>query len=213
MTAQQLIDWYRRNRERSRQLFDLIDPEAYYTRPIALRNPIVFYEGHLPAFSVIALLKRGLGHPGVDASMERLFERGIDPDSVDQAVPRSGAGTIWPTRDDVLAYGQRADEAIVDALGSAAFDLSGGEHRAMRRGEALFTALEHEAMHRKPCSTCGTGCRTIKSARPSRCATNVAAPRRTPVGRDSGRARNAWRRSRRDPLWLGQRVWRASRRR
>ena len=82
-----LVDWYRRNRARSRELFDMLDPDAYYTRPIALRNPIVFYEGHLPAFSVIALLKRGLGSPGVDPHMERLFERGIDPDSVEQAVP------------------------------------------------------------------------------------------------------------------------------
>ena len=81
--------------------------------------------------------------------MERLFERGIDPDSVDHAVPRSGAGTIWPSREEVLAFGRRADEAIVDALGTAAFDLSGGEHVAMRRGEAIFTALEHEAMHQE----------------------------------------------------------------
>jgi ergothioneine biosynthesis protein EgtB len=144
-----LVDWYLRNRARSRQLFDLLDPAAYYTRPIALRNPIVFYEGHLPAFSVIALLKRGLGHPGVDARMERLFERGIDPDSVDHAVPRSGAETVWPSRDEVLAYGSRADEAILDALAHAEFDVMGEDHRAMRRGEALFTALEHEAMHQE----------------------------------------------------------------
>ena len=109
----------------------------------------MFYEGHLPAFSVIALLKRGLGQPGVDAEMERLFERGIDPDSVDQAVPRSGAGTMWPARDEVLAFGRRADEAIVEALGRAELDLAGGGHRAMRRGEAIFTALEHEAMHQE----------------------------------------------------------------
>jgi len=149
LDRQHLLDWYQRNRARSRQLFDLLDPAAYYTRPIALRNPIVFYEGHLPAFSVIALLKRGLGHPGVDAKMERLFERGIDPDSVDQAVPRSGASTVWPSRDEVLAYGRRADDAILDAIVHAEFDVSGDDHRAMRRGEALFTALEHEAMHQE----------------------------------------------------------------
>ncbi|MBA2634156.1 MAG: hypothetical protein H0U86_14350, partial [Chloroflexi bacterium] len=85
-----LVDWYARNRLRSRSLFDLIDPAVYYSRPIALRNPIVFYEGHLPAFSVIALLKRGLGQPGVDEPLEQLFARGIDPDSPDAAVPRSG---------------------------------------------------------------------------------------------------------------------------
>ena len=42
---------------RSRAIFDLIDPAAYYSRPIALRNPIVFYEGHLPAFSIISFLQ------------------------------------------------------------------------------------------------------------------------------------------------------------
>jgi ergothioneine biosynthesis protein EgtB len=144
-----LVDWYRRNRVRSRGLFDLVHPDAYYTRPISLRNPIVFYEGHLPAFSVIAFLQRGLGAPGVDARMEKLFERGIDPDSVDSAVPRSGADTIWPSRDKVLDYGARADAAIVDALNTAAFDLDGATHRAMRHGEAVFTALEHEAMHQE----------------------------------------------------------------
>jgi gamma-glutamyl hercynylcysteine S-oxide synthase len=144
-----LVSWYRRNRERSRRLFDMIDPAAYYTRPIALRNPIVFYEGHLPAFSVIALIKRGLGGPGVDDRMEKLFERGIDPESVDAAVPRSGADTLWPSRDAVLDYGSRADDAIVEALSTAAFDLEGTTHRAMRHGEAIFTALEHEAMHQE----------------------------------------------------------------
>jgi gamma-glutamyl hercynylcysteine S-oxide synthase len=149
LNRQALIKWYERNRARSRRLFDLIDPAAYYARPISLRNPIVFYEGHLPAFSVIALLRRGLGRPSVDAAMERLFERGIDPDSVDSAVPRSGADTSWPSRADVLAFGRRADEAIVNALTHAEFDLSGSTHKAMRRGEAIFTALEHEAMHQE----------------------------------------------------------------
>ena len=55
------VEWYRRNRARSEAIFDLIDPSAYYSRPISLRNPIVFYEGHLLAFSVIAFLRRGLG--------------------------------------------------------------------------------------------------------------------------------------------------------
>jgi ergothioneine biosynthesis protein EgtB len=133
------IAWYRRNRARSRAIFDLIDPSAYYSRPIALRNPIVFYEGHLPAFSVIAFLRRGLGRPSVDERYETLFARGIDPDSVDAAVPRSGASTIWPSRDQVLEFARRCDEAIVDAL----------ERSPELPLEGLYTALEHEAMHQE----------------------------------------------------------------
>ncbi len=136
------IEWYLRNRARSRAIFDLIVPSAYYSRPIALRNPIVFYEGHLPAFSVISLIKRGLGRPGVDERLETLFARGIDPDSQDAAVPRSGASTVWPSRADVLAFADRADAAIVDALQRE--DCESGA-----RIEALYTALEHEAMHQE----------------------------------------------------------------
>src|SRR3954469_4617908 len=115
------LEWYRRNRARTRALFDLIDPSAYYSRPIALRNPIVFYEGHLPAFSIIALIRRGLGGPPVDERLEKLFERGIDPDSAEAAVPRSGVSTAWPTRDEVLAFAARADRAMLNALGHAEF--------------------------------------------------------------------------------------------
>jgi iron(II)-dependent oxidoreductase len=141
-----VVDWYLRNRARSRAIFDLIDPAAYYSRPIALRNPIVFYEGHLPAFSIISFLRRGLGHPPIDVRLEKLFERGIDPDSAEAAVPRSGAGTMWPSRDEVLAFAARADEAIVSALERAEFL---EDRPAMQRAQALYTALEHEAMHQE----------------------------------------------------------------
>jgi len=140
------IEWYQRNRRRSRAIFDAIAPSAYYSRPIALRNPIVFYEGHLPAFSLIAFLERALGEPAVDARLEKLFERGIDPDSQDAAVPRSGADTRWPSRDDVLAFAAAADAAILAALATAPLT---GDRPAARRGQGLFTALEHEAMHQE----------------------------------------------------------------
>ena len=144
-----LVAWYQQNRARSRQLFDLIHPAAYYSRPIALRNPIVFYEGHLPAFTLISLIKRGLGCPGVDESLEQLFARGIDPDSEATAVPRSGASTVWPSREEVLEFGARADALVIDALTKATFDFDGRTHPAMQGAEGIYTALEHEAMHQE----------------------------------------------------------------
>jgi ergothioneine biosynthesis protein EgtB len=140
------VDWYQRNRARTRAIFDLIDPSTYYSRPIALRNPIVFYEGHLPAFSVISFLRRGLGRPPVDARLETLFERGIDPDSTETAAPRSGANTAWPSRDEVIDFGRRVDAAIIEALEDAELR---NDRPAMHRAEALYTALEHEAMHQE----------------------------------------------------------------
>jgi gamma-glutamyl hercynylcysteine S-oxide synthase len=141
------IEWYLRNRARSRALFNLLAPEAYYTRPIALRNPVVFYEGHLPAFSVIALIKRGLGRAGVDEKLETLFARGIDPEDERAAAGAPGARAIWPSREEVQAYARRADEAILEALRTSVLDSIG--RPAMRRLEAVYAALEHEQMHQE----------------------------------------------------------------
>ena len=146
LTPERAIAWYQRNRARSRGIFDLVDPAAYYSRPIRLRNPIVFYEGHLPAFGVIAFIKRGLGRTGVQEPLEDLFARGIDPEDEASAVPRSGASTVWPSRDEVLAYGRAVDELIVQALRERP---SPDPEAEARRVEGLHTALEHEAMHQE----------------------------------------------------------------
>jgi gamma-glutamyl hercynylcysteine S-oxide synthase len=141
-----MLDWFERNRRRSTELFDLLDPAVYYTRPIALRNPIVFYEGHLPAFNVIVLINRGLGRPGIDDRLERLFARGIDPDDEQSAQPR-GNPASWPTRAETQAYARQADDLVRRALADATLSIPG--HPVLDRAEGVYTALEHEAMHQE----------------------------------------------------------------
>ncbi|HEU4521224.1 MAG TPA: ergothioneine biosynthesis protein EgtB, partial [Thermoanaerobaculia bacterium] len=80
VSREELIASYKEARVRTRELFKIPIEDAYYRRPIALRNPIVFYEGHLPAFSVNTLLKRTMGRKGIDERLETLFARGIDPE-------------------------------------------------------------------------------------------------------------------------------------
>src|SRR6059036_3059115 len=95
-----LVARYRRNRERSRALFDmLIDENAYYSQPIPLRHPFVFYEGHVPAFSFNTLVKTALGAAGIDPELEALFARGIDPptDHSPVNVPERNRER-WPSR-------------------------------------------------------------------------------------------------------------------
>src|ERR1700739_4126624 len=89
ITRRDLIEWFRQGRARSRDVFAIPKAEEYYSRPIKLRNPIVFYEGRLPAFAINTLIKLSLKQPGVDADYEILFERGIDPESEDAATPTS----------------------------------------------------------------------------------------------------------------------------
>jgi len=133
------------NRERTRALFEMLDAEMYYERPIPLRNPVVFYEGHVPAFSVNTLIKNALGRPGIDAHLERIFARGIDPATEATAVARGNP--TWPSREAVRAYVEAADEAIESAIGSA--DLERDGHRLLDRAQALWTILEHEEMHQE----------------------------------------------------------------
>ena len=132
VTRDDLLTWYRANRARSRELFDLVVPDAYFDRPIPLRNPIVFYEGHLPAFSVNTLIKRTLKREGIDERLETLFARGIDPE--DEASVKNPTD-LWPSREEVHAYGRAADALIEEALVEA--------------DQAAFTILEHEQMHQE----------------------------------------------------------------
>ena len=145
-------DWYRRNRARSRALFDLISADAYYSQPIALRHPIVFYEGHLPAFSFNTLVKRALGRPSIDARLEALFARGIDPHesaaaSGDAARATSRTSALWPAREEVHRFAEEADRQVIEALERAELERPGDP--LLDRAEAVFTILEHEAMHQE----------------------------------------------------------------
>ncbi|HEY5425122.1 MAG TPA: SUMF1/EgtB/PvdO family nonheme iron enzyme, partial [Candidatus Tumulicola sp.] len=138
-----LIDWYRRNRRRSADIFGLIDPDAFYGKPIPLRHPFVFYEGHIPAFSFLTVNERALGEPSIDPRLERLFERGIDPGSLDDAKRLERAD--WPARAEVAAFAARCDERVEHAIAHAAIDDPNVPRLA--RGQAVYTTLEHEQMH------------------------------------------------------------------
>ncbi|MBK5259074.1 MAG: SUMF1/EgtB/PvdO family nonheme iron enzyme [Thermoanaerobaculia bacterium] len=137
LSAEQLVAWYRRGRDRTLKVFAIPNHDAYYSRPIALRNPIVFYEGHLPAFAINTLVKRILGQPGVDDKLEILFARGIDPE--DEAA--AGGSSAWPSRDEVRAYAAASDERIERSLREAALQ--------PEAAEGIFTILEHEPMHQE----------------------------------------------------------------
>lgn len=143
---QALLQWYDRNRERTAQLFGMVADDAYYRRPIALRNPIVFYQGHIPAFSFNTLIKKGLGRPGIDARLEDLFARGIDPpESSTSARARGNEADRWPTRDEVAAFCDEADRQVRDALAHGDIDQPG--HPLLDRADAAYTIVEHEATH------------------------------------------------------------------
>ena len=140
------VSWYRRNRERSRALFDMLPEQVYFSRPIALRHPIVFYEGHLPGFSFNTLVKKALGGASIDPRLEALFARGIDPHESQTAAPGELAAG-WPSRDAVRQFTAEADARVLDVLTREDLDRPGDP--LLDRAEAVFCILEHEAMHQE----------------------------------------------------------------
>ena len=142
-----LLRRYHRNRARTRELFSLLTDAAYYRQPIALRHPIVFYEGHLPAFSFNTLVKKGLGEGGVDARLEDLFARGIDPAEPSSEPSPEATTRNWPSRREVLAFVEEVDRRVIEALAAGDIDRPG--HPLLDRAEAAFAILEHEEMHQE----------------------------------------------------------------
>ncbi len=123
--------------ERSDTLFAFLAPEALLEQPIPLRQPFIFYLGHLPAFAWNHLGRGGLGEPPFDPRLDDLFARGIDP--VDTDVYRPASADAWPPAEDARAYRDGVRER-----------LSGEWPRLRQARDGLAAAamvLEHELMH------------------------------------------------------------------
>jgi len=128
---------------RSDLLFDLLRPEALYERPIALRQPFIFYLGHLPAFGWNQVLGGLLGRESPEPELDQLFARGIDPVGVDRYEP--DRPDAWPSPLHTVAYRDRVRAALLDAVADVA--AMGGSDVLADHGRVLHLVLEHELMH------------------------------------------------------------------
>ncbi|MNK78333.1 Iron(II)-dependent oxidoreductase EgtB [compost metagenome] len=132
---------FRRARARTESLFALLEPEAYLARPIPLRHPFVFYDGHLAAFNWNTLFRKTLGVPSFNPDFDARFARGIDPEAASLA-PEPSA---WPSRAAIQAYKQEVAARLDRFL--ANFDPDRPPHPWLQGGRVLHILLEHELMH------------------------------------------------------------------
>jgi ergothioneine biosynthesis protein EgtB len=122
--------------ERTDRIFGFVADHALLARPIPLRQPFLFYVGHLPAFAWNHLGRGVLRLPSFAPDLDALFEAGIDPPD-DAEPPRQNDATLWPRLDRVLAYRDRIRSKLRAALGEPAL------------AEVLPMVLEHELMHQE----------------------------------------------------------------
>jgi ergothioneine biosynthesis protein EgtB len=128
---------------RSDEIFDLLDPEALHEQPIGLRQPLIFYLGHLPAFAWNQVCRGVLELPSFRPDFDSLFERGIDPMGIDHYESTTG----WPQVDEILQYRDRVRSALLDAIEPVA-ELADHDPLA-DRGRIFEVAIEHELMHQE----------------------------------------------------------------
>ena len=119
----------------------MIPAEELMEKPIKLRNNLIFYLGHIPAFADIHMTRATAGKPTDPAYYHSIFERGIDPDVDNPEVchQHSEIPDTWPPLEEMLSYQARV-RSRVTSLTEAAND-----DRKIAR--ALWLAFEHEAMH------------------------------------------------------------------
>jgi ergothioneine biosynthesis protein EgtB len=128
---------------RSDEIFDLVEPGALLEQPIALRHPLIFYLGHLPAFAWNQVCRGLLEMPSFRPEFDSLFERGIDPIGVD----RHESSTDWPPVDEVIEYRDRVRQGLLGAIGLVA-ERADGDPLA-ENGRIFEVAIEHELMHQE----------------------------------------------------------------
>src|SRR5262249_49786967 len=124
--------------DRSDRLFTWLHPEALWSQPIALRQPFIFYLGHLPAFACNHLGRRRLRRDPFRPELDVLFERGIDPVDGDAYV--AADRSQWPHPDEVIAYRCRVREALEAAERAGDLESSGAR-------DDVAMVVEHELMH------------------------------------------------------------------
>lgn len=117
-------------RAQTDSLFDLVQPDALYQRPIPERHRIIFYLGHLEAFDW-NLIGRALDKPAFHSSFDHLFSFGIDPSESELPTDQP---SDWPAESEVRDYNAHVRRELDAALAQAPEQL-------------MHVAIEHRLMH------------------------------------------------------------------
>ena len=113
LKRQEIRDYFHSTFDRYEALFEVLSgDEAYYTKPIPLRHPLIFYLGHTATFFINKLILAGLVQERINPKFESMFAVGVDEMSWDDL---SDAHYDWPTVSELRAY-RNAVRAVVDRV-------------------------------------------------------------------------------------------------
>ncbi len=139
-----LIEQLEGARRRSDELFAVVKPDSLYERPIAERNRIVFYIGHLEAFDWNLFRERIFGLKSFRPEFDRLFAFGIDP--VGGGLPTDQPAD-WPSVAAVQEYVRKIRAVLDDKISDALLDSNLPTSDGFPLTTLLNVAIEHRLMH------------------------------------------------------------------
>ena len=121
----------------------MVPKDELLNKPIKLRNDLIFYLGHIPAFADIHFTKATGSIPTRPAYYHSIFERGIDPDvdNPELCHDHSEIPDTWPPLEEILDYKARVRARIIEAVNS------GEAFQNRKLARSLWLCFEHEAMH------------------------------------------------------------------
>lgn len=137
-----LLDYFHTTFDRYESLFEVLaGEEAYYSKPITLRHPLIFYFGHTATFFVNKFILAGLIERRIDPRLESMFAVGVDEMSWDDL---DDGRYDWPTVAEVADYRLRVRAMVDRVIRETPFTLPFGWNDPMW---AVVMGIEHERIH------------------------------------------------------------------
>ena len=119
----------------------LANDQAFYTKPITLRHPLIFYYGHTATFFVNKLLLTRMISQRVNQRFESIFAIGVDEMSWDDL---NDANYQWPTPAEVKAYRDQVRALVVDLIENLPLQMPIDWNNPWW---AIIMGIEHERIH------------------------------------------------------------------
>ncbi|GBF79446.1 5-histidylcysteine sulfoxide synthase [Aphanothece sacrum] len=121
----------------------IIEEKTFYVNPDDLRNPLIFYLGHCPAFYINKLFQVNLLEKSLNSNYEILFGFGVDPETPDE-LKAAIADIKWPEVSQVWEYRNQAYQIILEFIKNALFTFPIRQNDPLW---ALIMGMEHQRIH------------------------------------------------------------------
>lgn len=119
----------------------LANEQAFYTKPISLRHPLIFYYGHTATFFINKLLLTRMISERVNQHFESVFAVGVDEMSWDDL---NDANYRWPSPAEVKGYRDQVRALVLDLIDHAPLQMPVDWNNPWW---AIIMGVEHERIH------------------------------------------------------------------